>query len=229
MRRRKDKLLLSGIALMTFLMLIMLLQAADVGAIGPQGTSVGLSTINGKIHSLFDLNMTWYRISTLLGYAALATVPCCLLLGLAQMISRRSLFKADRGIYALAGLYVLTALIYLLFEKVVINYRPVLLPGTTEPAPSFPSTHTMLACVLFGSAAIQAKYSVTSERLRYTIQAACGILALATVAARVLSGVHWITDILGSLLLSASLLLLFAAAAYQRRHHHHHHHHSVDG
>ena len=41
----------------------------------------------------------------------------------------------------------------------------------------------------------------------------CAVLMVVTVAGRVVSGIHWITDIVGGILISASLMAFYRAAA----------------
>ena len=41
----------------------------------------------------------------------------------------------------------------------------------------------------------------------------CAVLMVVTVAGRLVSGVHWMTDVAGGILLSASLMEFYRAAA----------------
>ena len=208
----KKHLLTAAVCAALFLLLILLVRTVDVAAIGPQGTEIGLSAVNGAVHEAVDYREGWYRLSAGLGYAALALAAFFALLGLKQLVQRKSLFKVDRELLVLAGLYAAVLVLYVLFDKVAVNYRPMLLPGDTEPEASFPSTHTMLACVLYGSASMLAGRYVRGDGLRIGLRLLAGLLLILTVLGRMLSGVHWLTDILGGLLISTTLLALFAAA-----------------
>ena len=133
------------------------------------------------------------------------------LFGLVQLIKRKSLAKVDGAIYALAGLYVVTIGLYVVFEKVIINYRPVVMPDEVALEASFPSSHTMLACVIFGSAIVMIGKYIDNDMLRKLLIALAAVLLILVVAGRLVSGVHWFTDIVGSVLFSAGLFCIYKA------------------
>ena len=192
------------------LLLILLLCFVDVAPIGPEGTRVGLSRINQAAHGLFGVRMIWYDITDWLGFAALFVAFAFAVAGLAQLIRRKSFFKVDKEILALGGLYLLVIGLYLFFEKVIVNCRPIIMPGCEHPEASFPSSHTMLVCVILGSAMMLMGKYVKNARLRAALRAGCALVIGITVLGRLIAGVHWLTDIVGGLLISASLLLLYA-------------------
>lgn len=149
--------------------------------------------------------MLWYDITDWLGIAAILTALFFALAGLVQLIKRRSLLKVDREILALGGLYIIVIGLYVLFEKVIINYRPIIMPGSTHPEASFPSSHTMLVCIIMGSAAmLLGKYKLCTA-----LRIMCLSVIAVTVIGRLIAGVHWFTDILGGILISITLLSVF--------------------
>ena len=79
----------------------------------------------------------------------------------------------------------------------------------TVPEASFPSTHTLLACVVFGSTIMIIGRYLGKSVQAVVLQAAVGFLMLLTVIGRLICGVHWLTDIVGGVLLSASLLTIY--------------------
>ncbi len=190
--------------------LIVLLKRYDVAAIGPAGTVVGFSHINLFVHNLTGVNMLWYEITDYIGYGAIAVCGLFALAGFIQMIKRRSLLKVDREIWALGGLFIAVIGCYVLFEKFIINYRPIIMPGETEPEASFPSSHTMLIMtVMIAVMIVSDKYF--SKGTGVLVRILCFVITLVTVGGRLWCGVHWFTDIIGGILLSATLLFLFAA------------------
>lgn len=177
--------------------------------IGPEETSIGLATINGMIHETTGVQMIWYEITSYLGILSILVGLCFACIGFVQLIRRRSLLKVDAEILSLGCLYVILAVLYILFELVVINERPIIMPGDEHVEASFPSSHTLLSFAIYGSAMIVIGKYVRNRSFCNLIQVLLGILILIAVFGRLLSGVHWFTDILGSLFLSAALLLLF--------------------
>ena len=208
--KSKGKFLLAGLLLVLFLVLIVLVKKVNVADIGPEGTSIGLSDLNKSFHDMTGENETLYKITEYLGLAALALVGVFALVGLVQLVQRKSLLKVDGEILALGGLYVITLGLYVVFDKVAINYRPVIMEGDAHVEPSFPSSHTMLAVVVLGSTLLLLSKYIRNERIRVVLELICIICIVTLVLGRLLCGVHWLTDIIGGVLISGALLFLYA-------------------
>ena len=190
-----------------FLLLILLVKTVDVAVVGPEGAKIGLSKLNVAIHDLFGVHMAWYKVTNVLGYLAILIGLCFAAIGGLQLIYRRSILKVDKEILLLGGLYVVTVLFYILFEKVVVNYRPILMPDGEGLEASFPSSHTMLSCVILGSGLeLLKKYARKDKTIQTALTVIFAVMLALIVAGRLLSGVHWFTDILGGILLSVALL-----------------------
>lgn len=117
--------------------------------------------------------------------------------------------KVDREILSLGGLYIVVIGLYLFFENVIINFRPIIMPDNTHPEASFPSSHTMLVCVIMGSAAMLINRYIRNKPLNRILRAVCYVIIGVTVVGRLIAGVHWFTDILGGILISVTLLSLY--------------------
>jgi undecaprenyl-diphosphatase len=216
---RKGKLCVAGLFYVLWLVLIVLLCLTDRQPVGPEGTTVGLAALNVTMMTLIGVygvdgsgvRMGVYELTEYLGYFSLLIAACFALLGLVQLIRRRSLKKVDRQILAMGGLFIALAVLYVFFEKVIVNYRPFVLPGESGPEASFPSSHTMLTCTILGSAAMVLKSYVKRPALCTLLKALCVLLILAMICGRFLCGCHWFTDILGGVLASLALLALFDA------------------
>ena len=203
------KLLTAGIGLLLTVILIALVRLVDVAPIGADGTSIGLSHLNQFVFDLFGVNMLWYNITDWLGVAAVLTGFVFAVTGLVQLIKRRSLLKVDREILSIGGLYIVVIGLYLFFENVIINYRPIIMPDNTSPEASFPSSQTMLVCVIMGSAAMLINRYIRNKPLNRILRAVCFVIIGVTVVGRLIAGVHWFTDILGGILISVTLLSLY--------------------
>ena len=192
-----------------FLAEIILLKTYDVAPVGPAGTEVGFSHLNMKVLEATGVNVKWYNITDFIGYGVIGICLIFAFAGLVQLIKRRSLMKVDKEILALGGLFAVTIGFYVLFEKVVINYRPILMKGETTPEPSFPSSHTVLAIVVM-VAVMMIIDRYANDLFTGLIRALCVIVTAVAVGGRLYCGAHWLTDIIGGVLLSAMLLFVFA-------------------
>ncbi len=186
-----------------FVILLALLLTVDVAPIAADGGKVGLSTLNGRVWKAIGINPTLYRVAEWTGYLALLLAAGFALLGLVQLLRRRSLAKIDRELFVLAGLYIAALACYLFFEVFVVNVRP------TEPEASFPSSHTVLAITFFGSGAMLCRRYLKRKPLCLCAQIVLIVLLVLTTLCRFLSGAHWLTDILGGIFLGSALLSLF--------------------
>lgn len=181
----------------------------DVQAIGPKGSEVGFAGLNGWFHALTGVHMTLYTITDWMGLIPLAVAMGFGLLGLVQWIKRKSLRKVDGSILLLGGFYLAVLAVFLLFEAFVVNYRPVLIEGVLEA--SYPSSTTLLTLCVMPAAMLQWKERIKDKRVRTWILGVSAGFTLFMVGGRLVSGVHWLTDIVGGVLLSAGLVLLYAA------------------
>lgn len=204
----------AGVLLAAFLILTVLLTCVDVRSAGESGAKVGFATLNEAVFDalgqLGDTAATLsLKLSELCGAIMLAVVGAFGVTGFVQVIRRKGIWKADKELYVMAGGLVLLAAVYVLFEIVVINCRPVLDEG--ELAASYPSSHTMLAVAVAGMGAAYL-YRRIQCRCRRT-SPGMSLIGLATVTTllRLEAGVHWLTDIVGGVL--AGLVITFAYLA----------------
>lgn len=185
------------------------IQFIDVQTIGPQGSSVGFATINGFVHNLTGVHMSLYTITDWLGLVPLAFVMGFALLGLVQWIKRKYLLKVDYSILVLGGFYIVVMAVYVLFEVFVVNYRPVLIGRILEA--SYPSSTTMLVMCVMPTAIMQFNARIKNNILKRFVASAITVFVVFMVIGRLLSGVHWFTDIIGGALLSAGLVMMYRA------------------
>lgn len=189
-----------------FTLAVAVLDTAVVTYASGDTAEIGFASLNQSTFDAIGESAFFYDLTELLGVIALGVAAVFACVGLYQLFKKRRLFAVDHELLLLAVFYVLVGICYVFFEIVVINYRPVILEA------SYPSSHSMLACCIFASAPLAAHRLIESRPLYITVTALCGLLAAVTVIGRLLSGVHWLTDIVGAVLLSAALVTLYAAA-----------------
>lgn len=210
MEKKNKKILILGAGLLAaFVLWTLLLRFVDVAPIGPEGSSVGFASINGLLHKLTGVNWLLYTVTDWLGLIPIAAALGFATLGFAQLIRRKALFKVDHSILALGVFYAVVIAIYLFFETVIINYRPVLIDGHLEP--SYPSSTTMLVMCIMPTAAIQLRGRIKNKLLRQCLIVLIVAFTSFMVIGRILSGVLWITDIIGGSFFSVGLVLIYSS------------------
>lgn len=197
--------LVLGFALWT-----VLIMTVDVRPVGQNGTNIGFAAVNTWFHRLTGVHMGIYTLTDWLGLVPIAICAGFGALGLAQWIRRRSLKKVDADILLLGGYYVLVILGYLIFEMVPINYRPIPIDGAMEA--SYPSSTTLLVLSVMPTLVFQVNRRAKRGAVRRTTAVLSVLFSLFMVTGRLVAGVHWMTDIVGAVLLSAGLYLLYRSA-----------------
>ena len=210
MKKKSRRLFFLGASLLAaFVLWTVLVCFVDVQAIGPEGSSVGFATLNGCVHDFTGVNMSLYIITDWLGLVPIGVAFGFAVLGLVQWIKRKSILKVDRSILVLGGFYIVVMAVYVLFEMVVINYRPTLIDGYLEA--SYPSSTTMLVMCVMPTAMIQLRARIKNKVFSRCVMIAIAVFIVFMIIGRLVSGVHWITDIIGGALVSAAIALMYYA------------------
>lgn len=210
MKKRNQKQFLTALCLLAaFVLWTAAICRMDVQPIGPMGSSVGFATLNRLVHNQTGVHMHLYTVTDWLALVPILFALGFAAAGLVQWLRGKSIRKVDRSILALGGFYALVVTAYLYFEKQVINYRPVLIAGMLEA--SYPSSTTLLVLCVMPTAAMQLHSRIRNTHLRRIICTAIMAFTAFMVIGRLISGVHWFTDIVGGTLLSAGLVKLYSA------------------
>ena len=207
--RKKKELLLGFILIIGFIIWTVLIQIVDVQPVGQEGTDIGFATFNGWFHKLTGVHLTLYVITDWLG---LVPVLVCMVfagVGLVQLVKRRSLFKVDYDIIFLGIYYIVVILSYLVFEMIPINYRPILIDGRMEA--SYPSSTTLLVLSVMPTLVLQVNRRVKCIGTKRIVKIFANMFTTFMVVARLISGVHWFTDIVGAVIISAGLFGIYKA------------------
>lgn len=207
MKKNKNNIIICALLMLVFLIFTLFVKNFDVKSIGPNNSSVGFSTINGFISNKIGVNMFFYKFTNILGFIPIIIAFIYGLKGIIQLIKRKSLFKVDFEILVLGIFYILSIIIYAIFEVVIINYRPLLIDNVLEA--SYPSSHTILSIFILLSSVIVNKYLIKDEKRRKNISIFLIIIMVLILVGRIISGVHWFTDIVGAVIISLFLLKSF--------------------
>lgn len=206
-KETKNSFLIAVGMLVAFVLWTVAVRFVDVKVIGPNNSSVGFATVNGLFHKLTGVNFTLYTITDWLG---LVPVFVCFgfgLLGFIQLMKRKHLLKVDYSILILGGFYIAVIIAYLFFEECVINYRPVLFDGYLEA--SYPSSTTLLVLCVMPTAIMQFNTRIKNAIIRWCVVILITVFVAFMVIGRLISGVHWLTDIIGGALLSTGLVMMY--------------------
>ena len=210
MKNRKHRELCIALCLLAaFVLWTALVRLTDVQAIGPRGSAVGFATVNKAFHDLTGVHMSLYIITDWLGLVPIGVAMGFAILGLAQWIRRKRLLQVDRSILALGGFYLAVIMVYVFFEMVVINYRPVPIDDFLEA--SYPSSTTMLVLCVMPTAIMQLNARIRNRGIRRCVAFAIAAFTAFMVIGRLASGVHWLSDIVGGALVSSGMVMMYHA------------------
>ena len=207
MKRMRKGLKTSFILLTAFVLWTVAICFVDVQPIGPKGSSVGFASLNRFFHNLTGVHLGLYNLTDWLGFVPIFVCMGFGILGLMQWIKRKSICKVDYDILALGGFYIVTIAAYLFFENVVINYRPVLIGGYLEA--SYPSSTTLLVMCVMPTAMMQWGARIKNKIFKWCVLLTVALFVAFMVIARLISGVHWLTDIIGGALISSALVMIY--------------------
>lgn len=210
MKNRKHREFCIALCLLAaFVLWTALVRLTDVQTIGPRESAVGFATVNKAFHDLTGVHMPLYIITDWLGMVPIGVAMGFAILGLAQWIRRKRLLQVDRSILALGGFYLAVIAVYVFFEMVVVNYRPVLIDGFLEA--SYPSSTTMLVLCVMPTAIMQLNARIRNRGIKRCVAFAIAAFTAFMVIGRLASGVHWLSDIVGGALVSSGLVMMYHA------------------
>ena len=203
---KKRNLLFSILFLFLAILFTILVQVVDVQAIGPNGSLVGFATINQLVFDTLKTNDTLYHLTEWVGILPIFIALLYALVGFGELIKAKDLRKVDKNLLSLAVFYIVVIGVYVLFEIYEVNYRPILMDGVLEA--SYPSSHTMMAICICGSSLFISK-RIFKAQFAKVLNLLSILVMIFLVVGRLVSGVHWFTDILGGILISGALLMIF--------------------
>lgn len=206
-RNGKELLALGMTFISAFIIWTILIQTLDVKPVGQNGTNIGFAALNTAFFELTGVHMTLYTITDWLGLVPIIVCMSFGIIGFIQIIKRKSLFKVDMDIILLGIYYTAVIFGYLIFEMIPINYRPILIDNRLEA--SYPSSTTLLVLSVMPTLVFEVKRRLKNLTTTKIMVCVSYIFTAFTVTVRLISGVHWFTDICGGILLSAGLFYVY--------------------
>lgn len=206
-KQMKQNVIVTALLFAVFILYTVAVQTVDVRPVGPEQSEVGFATVNEFIFNLLGEHLLWYQITEWCGIAAMAAAFGFAVLGLVQLLRRKSIRRVDQSIIALGGMYLAAVAAYVFFEIYIVNYRPVIMGEGLEA--SFPSSHTMIVLCIMGTAMMQFHSRIANRAVRLAVNTGAAVIILITVAGRLVSGVHWFSDIVGGVILGLAMIMLY--------------------
>lgn len=208
MKKRIIKDLILGITLIImFGVFTLLVMKYDIKNIGVNNTTIGFATLNSWFNKTTGTHLMFYSITDWLELLPLLVCVCFGLIGLKQLLSHKKIFLVDHDILLLGIYYIIVILLYLLFDKMCINYRPILIEGKLEV--SYPSSTVLLVLCVMLTLTFQINRRVKNDKTKIYLETLSNIYIIFMLFGRIVSGVHWITDIIGSIILALGLFKLY--------------------
>ena len=204
---KKKNIIISLCLILVCILYTIMIKNIDVAPIGPNNSSAGFSNINKFFHDLIGVNLIFYNITDILGLIPILMVVGYVVVGVVQLVKRKSILKVDKEIIITGVFYAVVLCIYVFFEKVIINYRPTLIDGVLEA--SYPSSHTLLSLCICGSTIILNNHLFKRIKIAKYENYVAFISMILILFGRIISGVHWFTDIVGGAIISITLLYIY--------------------
>ena len=210
LKKNQKHFAVAGALFIAFVVWTAIILLVGVNPVGPNESVVGLAGLNVAFHKFTGVHLVLYDVTDILSIIPLMIIGFFAVLGVIQLVKRKSLKKVDYEILALGVYYIVVLALFFLFEALKVNYRPILIEGKLEA--SYPSSTTLLVLTVLPTAILWVKNNVKKGKIGLIINVALAVFALFMLVCRTISGVHWITDIIGGVLLASSLFVAYLGA-----------------
>ena len=187
--------------------------SVPVGDLG----SINLRALNNAFRGLFDYEQSGgyfrplYLITEVFGGISIIACLFWTGLGIKDLIKYRDINDVDKSIFATWLLYVLAIIVWRVTLKISVSYAPVSVHPKSALLVSFPCGNTFLIIVSMCSSIYLIGYFLEKkERLVLILRIVCIAILVLGVVLRSISGVNWLTDILGAIGFAVPAVVLYS-------------------
>ena len=207
--KEKGKIFLrtSVVLMLLFIVFTIAVKNIDLQPVGVNRTVIGFAAVNTRFHKFTGYHPVMYTSTDWLGIVPFVICFISAAEGFVQLLKRRSFFKVDSDIVVLGLYYIAVLSVYAAFEMWPVNYRPVLINGVMEA--SYPSSTTLMVLTVIPVFAERINRRYTTGKAKAAVNCISAVFSVFMVTGRLISGVHWITDIFGGIILSAGLFCIY--------------------
>lgn len=170
------------------------------------GTNI-ISSFDNFIYDLVVFNMSdittsIYKIITFFGSTEFIIFLCVFFLILFIILKRK-----NTGL-VITCVLIISTIVNNLIKIIFRRERPGILMLVEEDTYSYPSGHTMASVSMYGILIYIVLKSNMNKKLKITLSIILGIIPILVGLSRVYLGAHYISDVIGSFLVSIILLLI---------------------
>lgn len=178
---------------------------------------INLRALNNAFRGLFDYDRaggyfnSLYIFTEILGAVSILACVFWTGLGIKDLIKYRDINDVDKSIFATWLLYVLALIVWKVTEKISVNYAPVSVNLKSGLVVSFPCGNTFLIIISMCSSIYLIGYFLEEKKkLVLALRIVCIVILVLGVILRTLSGVNWLTDILGAIGFAVPAVILYS-------------------
>lgn len=163
--------------------------------------------------------MQWELITNIILISSIITFGIFVIMGLCQLIMRKSFMKVDKEIRWMPLPLALMTIVYFVFDKLVIlSTRP---DGSGKS--SFPSSHAMVATTIFFIVTLILPHYVKNGTIRVILEIIMVIAICLVCAGRVLAGKHSVIDVIAAIIFAFIFSEIYYLIIKKRKHGEHIH------
>ena len=178
---------------------------------------INLHALNNAFRGLFEYERaggyfrSLYIFTEILGAVSILACVFWTGLGIKDLIKYRDINDVDKSIFATWLLYVLALIVWKVVLKIAVNYAPVSVNLKSGLVVSFPCGNTFLIIISMCSSIYLIGYFLEEKKnLVLTLRVICVAVLVLGIVFRTVSGVNYLTDILGAIGFAVPLVVLYS-------------------